>query len=103
MYYFRITPMAVTMPDPIHLAKLVNKAIHLHRLDISEFAVLVVGSSRQDVDKLLSNGRSSLEGGAARGWLDLTDVEREGYHRMSEWLQKSIEGNYFLCLILKMH
>ena len=95
-YYFRISQAAVTTPDPIHLAKLVSKAIQLHHLNLSEFAVLVVGSSRQNVATLLSNGTSSMNAGKSKGWMDLTEVERESYNRMSKWLQKSIEGKYQL-------
>ena len=84
----------MTVPDPIHLANLVNKAIQLHQLNLSEFAVLVVGSSRQNVDTLLSNGTSSVNAGESKRWMDLTDAERESYNRMSKWLQKSIEGKY---------
>ena len=81
----------MTMPDPIHLAKLVNRAIQLHNLNISEFATLVVRSSRQDVDKLLYNDSSLNE--EKRRWVDLNEDERDWYNRMSVWLQKSIEGN----------
>ena len=79
------------MPDPIHLSKLVNKAIQLHNLNVSEFAARVVRSSRHDVDKLLYNGSSSNK--EKRGWIDLKEDERGWYNRMSVWLQKSIEGN----------
>ena len=63
-----------------------HKALAMHAIDISEFAVVVISRPAFHVKSLLSNPLP---------YPSLAEDVKADYWNMVKWLQKTLQGNYF--------